>query len=339
MTFKTVDLFSGIGGLRLGFEKACDALGFEHSCVFASDINKNACKVYRRQFGESLDPLCDITKVDPNTIPDVDVLMAGFPCQAFSMAGRRQGFDDVRGTLFFNIAKILEIKKPAAVLLENVRGLTSHDKGRTFKVILRVLGQLGYKVDYAVLNSKNFGVPQNRPRIYIVAFLTNDEDYSDLFKFAFPEPVDSDKRLRHILFPNPVDEIYYLSKSYWSTLMDHKQRHAAKGHGFGYVIKNSDDIANTLMCGGMGIERNLIIDDSDRLLPEWANTDRVRKMTPVEWERLQGFPDGWTDAAPTSSRWTLLGNSVTVPVVEAVSKQMIGGIVSPNKMYHSSIFG
>lgn len=338
MIFKTVDLFSGIGGLRLGFERACNALGFSHSCVFASDINKNACKVYRQQFGESLNPLCDITNVDPETIPDFNVLMAGFPCQAFSMAGRRQGFDDVRGTLFFNIAKILEVKKPLAVLLENVRGLTNHDKGRTFKVILRVLGQLGYKVDYAVLNSKNFGVPQNRPRIYIVAFRTNDEDYGDLFKFAFPEPVYSDKRLRHILLPNPVDERYYLSKSYWGTLIDHKQRHTAKGHGFGYVIKNSDDIANTLMCGGMGIERNLVIDDSNRPLPEWANTDRVRKMTPVEWERLQGFPDGWTDAASASSRWTLLGNSVTVPVVEAVSKQMIGEIASPTKMHHSSIF-
>ena len=340
MTIKTIDLFSGIGGIRLGFERACGDVGVGHSCVFASDINKSACVVYRSRFGNSPNPLCDITKIDPKVIPDFDVLLGGFPCQAFSMAGHKKGFDDLRGTLFFNVATIIDVKRPACVLLENVKGLTHHDEGRTFKRIIEALHDLGYyvapspdsetklgrgnkpktnKADCfgAILNSKDFGVPQNRPRIYIVAFRDAGAG------FSFPKGNDNSKRLKDILLTNPVDERYYLSKAYWDTLLRHRKRHEGKGQGFGYAIKNGDDIASTIMCGGMGKERNLIYDESSRALPEWANTARIRTMTPIEWERLQGFDDLWTEAAPISSRMRLLGNSVTVPVIRAVSREII----------------
>lgn len=339
MTLRTIDLFSGIGGMRLGFERACKSAGVEHSCVFASDISKNACKVYRSRFGSIPDPLCDITKIDPGSIPDFDVMLAGFPCQAFSTAGHRKGFEDIRGTLFFDVAKILDTKKPQAVLLENVRGLMRHDSGKTFKRILGVLNDLGYKCSHTLLNSKDFGVPQNRPRVYIVAIMRRcGESPDDIFEFPFPRATDSTKRLRDILRPNPVEETYYLSKAYWDTLLRHKKRHEGKGQGFGYLVKSGSDIASTIMCGGMGKERNLIFDESDRPLPEWANTNRMRKMTPVEWERLQGFDDDWTEAAPISSRWGLLGNSVTVNVIEAIAGQMLKEIVSPTRML-VSVFG
>ena len=338
MIYRTIDLFSGIGGMRLGFERACVAMGLGHSCVFASDINKNACKVYRRRFGESPDPLRDITGVDPTSIPDFEVLLGGFPCQAFSTAGHKRGFDDTRGTLFFNVAEIISVKRPIAVLLENVRGLTHHDHGRTFSRIMGVLDDLGYKAEHAILNSRNFGVPQNRPRVYIVAVRRAvGEPQDGIFEFKFPGPTDSTKRLRDVLMPNPVDEVYYLSKAYWDTLVRHKKRHEDKKQGFGYLVKDGGDIARTIMCGGMGKERNLIFDESDRPLPGWANTERIRKMTPVEWERLQGFPDGWTDAAPLSARWGLLGNSVTVNVIEAVAARLLDEVLKAK--VSSSVFG
>lgn len=334
MILNTIDLFSGIGGIRLGFERACESAGIEHACVFASDINKNACKVYRSRFGDQPDPLCDITKVDPSSLPDFDVLLGGFPCQAFSTGGHGGGFNDTRGTLFFNVADILKVKQPKAVLLENVKGLTHHDEGRTLGTIRRALNDAGYTEHVQILNSKDFGVPQNRPRVYIVGFLK--DRYGGLFDF--PKPTCSSKRLFDILQPNPVDENHYLSKSYWDTLLRHRARHESKGQGFGYVIKKGGDVASTVMCGGMGKERNLIVDDSSRPLPDWANAERVRTMTPVEWERLQGFPDGWTEAAPTSSRMSLLGNSVTVSVIEAVSKKIVAELVNPSNTL-SSIFG
>lgn len=332
MTIKTIDLFSGVGGIRLGFEQACAEAGVEHSCVFASDISKNACKVYRDRFPSGPEPLQDITKVKPEDIPDFDVLLGGFPCQAFSHAGHRKGFEDLRGTLFFNIVEIVKAKRPAAMLLENVKGLVSHDSGKTMKRIMQALReQLDYVVYPQVLNSKHFGVPQNRPRIYIVAFdAKNSVDGVQIGRnFKFPEEKGQSVLLSSILELNPVDERYYLSKSYWETLLRHRKNHEAKGHGFGYEIKTGNDIANTIMCGGMGKERNLIRDDSTRPLPDWANADRIRTMTPLEWEKLQGFDAGWTQAAPVSSRMRLLGNSVTVPVIRAVSGRMLSAMVEP----------
>ena len=328
LCFKTVDLFCGIGGMRLGFERACSRLGFDHQCVFSSDINKNACKVYRHRFGNYPDPFCDITKVDETRLSDCDVLLAGFPCQAFSYAGAQKGFEDTRGTLFFDVARILKHKQPKAFILENVRGLVSHDKGKTLKTIIQALYRIGYdNVSYGLLNSKDFGVPQNRPRVYIVGF-RNDISTAE---FQFPVGLNSNMRIGDILQTSPPEEREYISKKYWNTLVRHKLHHQSKGQGFGYEIKRLDDIANTIMCGGMGRERNLLIDSSDRILPEWVNDQRVRTMTPVEWERLQGFHDGWTEIAPHTARMTLLGNSVTVNVIESISLRVIRTIMEPSK--------
>jgi DNA (cytosine-5)-methyltransferase 1 len=330
----TVDLFSGVGGIRLGFERACRKAGVEHHCVFSSDIKKNACKVYGEQFGNSPDSFCDITQVDENSIPDFDVLFGGFPCQAFSSAGLGKGFEDIRGTLFFDVARIIKAKRPTAFLLENVRGLLSHNGRRTIKTIVSTLSDFGYSVYYKLLNSKDFGVPQNRPRVYIVGFDNNVTGGG----FEFPTGTDSGKRLVDILEPSPVDEVYYLSKSYWETLLRHKRNHQAKGHGFGYEVKTPNDIASTLMAGGMGKERNLIKDQSSRPLPEKANTERIRVMTPVEWERLQGFDDGWTASVPRTARMNLLGNSVTVNVIEAISENIIKELLNKKVPVGNSIF-
>ena len=165
-----IDLFAGTGGIRLGFQQACDKHDIKTQCVFASEINKNACKSYELNFGHN--PLSDITKIEE--LPEFDFMLAGFPCQAFSYAGKRRGFGDTRGTLFFEIERLLKKYKPKGFLLENVRGLTSHDKGRTFETITNSLKSIGYKVEYRLLNSSNFGIPQNRVRIYIVGILGYD---------------------------------------------------------------------------------------------------------------------------------------------------------------------
>ena len=335
MIIRTIDLFSGIGGIRLGFDQACCEAGIYHECVFASDISRNACKVYRHRFGSCPDPYRDITLDSVRErIPDFDILLAGFPCQAFSIAGEQGGFEDSRGNLFFEVAKVLKKKTPSAFMLENVKGLLTHDKGKTFRVIFSTLDSLGYHVFYHILNSKDFGVPQNRPRIYIAGFLKGKFGG----RFSFPLGNDNSKRLSDVLLPDPVDEKYYISKPYWDTLLRHKQRHQDKKHGFGYEIKTPDDIANTILCGGMGKERNIIRNTSQLPLPEWANVDRVRFMSPVEWERLQGFPDGWSEAVPPSSRMSLLGNSVTVPVIKAVSSRIITELCNPIAVM-DSIFG
>ena len=320
---KTADIFSGIGGIRLGFQRACEKVGVKHVCLFAKDINKRACDVYQASLDDSIDPLGDITKQDPSEIPDFDVLLAGFPCQAFSLAGNKKGFDDVRGTLFFNLAEILNIKKPMAFLFENVKGLVHHNGGKTLGRILDITKELGYNTKHIVLNSKNFGVPQNRPRVYIVGFRGFGGG------FEWPQPTDSSKRLSDILEKKPVDKKFYLSVSYWETLVRHKKRQQEKGHGFGYDIKTEDDVSSTIMCGGMGRERNLLIDKKIGKIPEGANDQWIRTITPTEWERLQGFPENWTDMVPDSVRMDLLGNSVTVNVIEAISCKMLEEIKNP----------
>jgi len=328
---KLADFFCGIGGIRLGFERACQNLGVKCSTVYSCDINKHARKVYKHRFGE--EPDGDITKVNPKSLPDFDVALAGFPCQAFAHCGQKKGFEDARGTLFFNLAKIIAKKKPTAIFLENVKGLTFHDKGRTFRRILDILtNDLGYNTFHNILNSKNFGVPQNRPRIYIVAFKGVGGG------FKFPEGTNSSRRLKDVLETSPVHPSHYLSSQYWETLKRHKARHAAiKGHQFGYVIRDEDDIAGAVMCSGMGRERNLVIDPRTTDfsgMKKLINTEHVRTMTMLEWERLQGFDDGWTETF--STRRTLLGNSVTVPVIEAIATNMVREILNPNPNYRDN---
>lgn len=322
---KSIDLFAGIGGIRLGFEQA---FGKELKTVFVSEWDEYAQKTYKANFADDFEIAGDITKISENDVPDFDICLAGFPCQAFSLAGQRKGFADdykgmSRGTLFFDVARICEKKKPKVIFCENVKGLTIHDKGRTFDIIKNTLREIGYTPFEHILNSKDFGVPQNRERIYIVAF-RNDIAPKE---FIFPTPTDSSKRIRDIL-EGPVPAKYYLSECYIRTLRDHKARHAAKGHGFGYEIRDWDDVAGAIVCGGMGRERNLIIDKRQTDLTPTThikgeiNKEGVRKMTPREWARLQGFPDSYKLLLADVHLYKQFGNSVTVPVIKAIAEKV-----------------
>ena len=334
-TIRVVDLFAGVGGIRLGFTQAAKEFGMNTECVFSSEIDEWACKTYRKNFpNDNHDPKCDITTVDAKSLPDFDVLLAGFPCQAFSIAGKRGGFDDTRGTLFFDVARIIKEKQPKAFLLENVKGLTNHRSGKTLQVILNTLREdLGYTVFYKVLNAKEYGVAQLRERIYIVGF----KNAGDSFDYPLPLPQEERKVIRDIIEENPVDARYYLSTSYLAALKAHKARHQALGHGFGYEVRDLDEVAGTIVCGGMGKERNLIVDTRQtdftvrtHIKGEY-NKEGLRKMTPLEWERLQGFPDNWTAGIADVHRYKQMGNSVAVPVIKAVSKHIIVEML--NSMY------
>jgi DNA (cytosine-5)-methyltransferase 1 len=315
--YRAIDLFAGIGGIRLGFQQA---FGNQIKFVFSNEIDKNACLTYKANFGD--DPEGDITKIDPKDIPEFDILLGGFPCQAFSIAGHQMGFKEARGTLFYNVAKIIEEKKPEAFLLENVKNLTHHDSGRTFTVIKNVLEiELGYHIHYKILNAKDYGVPQNRERIFIVGFKKN-------LKFEFPPPLSTIPKLDDILEKN-VDESYYISHQYWMGMQKHRARHEALGHGFGYEVRPRDGIANAIVVGGMGKERNLV---KDVILPNcWKqegddiqlrNKEGIRKMTEREWARLQGYPDSFQFPVAKVHIYKQLGNSVAVPVIKAIAEQM-----------------
>lgn len=322
----SIDLFAGIGGIRLGFEKA---FGKKIKTVFASEWDEPAQKTYRANFRDDFDISGDITKISEEDVPPFDICLSGFPCQAFSLAGRRMGFEDnykgmSRGTLFFDMVRICALHKPKVIFCENVKGLTIHDKGRTFEVIKGTLEELGYAVHEKVLNSRDHGVPQNRERIYIVAF-RNDIDGS---AFKFPEPADSSKRIKDIVEEQPVSVKYYLSSTYLETLRKHRARHESKGNGFGYVVRDWEDVAGAIVCGGMGRERNLLIDKRQTdLMPVTnikgeVNREGVRKMTPREWARLQGYPDTFNLPLSDVHLYKQLGNSVSVSVIEAIAKEI-----------------
>jgi len=336
-TYKSIDLFAGIGGIRLGFEKA---FGNEIETVFASEWDKHAAETYKANFKDWFNVSGDITKISERYIPPFDICLAGFPCQAFSLAGQRKGFTDnykgmARGTLFFEVARICTHHKPKVIFCENVKGLAIHDKGKTYDIIKGTLEEIGYTVYEEVLNSKDFGVPQNRERIYIVAF-RNDIDASS---FSFPKPIDSNKKLYNIIEKTPVPVKYYLSTVYVESLRKHKERNAAKGNGFGYEIRAHDDIAGAIVCGGMGRERNLIIDNRlTDFTPQThirgeVNREGIRKLTPREWARLQGFSENYSFPLADVHSYKQLGNSVTVPVIEAIAKQIKCVLVMQEQEY------
>lgn len=325
--YKSIDLFAGIGGIRMGFDRAFGEEAIK--TVFVSEWDAHAQKTYRANFSDDFDIAGDITQIDEKDVPAFDICLAGFPCQAFSLAGQRKGFDDdykgkCRGTLFLDVARICEHHKPKVIFCENVKGLVIHDRGRTFKIICKTFEELGYKVFSKVLNSKDFGVPQNRERIYIVAF-RNDIAPNE---FIFPDMTDNTKRIRDILEENPVPAKYYLSDVYVETLKNHKARHEAKGNGFGYEIREWDGIAGAIVCGGMGRERNLVIDKRQTDLTPTThikgeiNKEGIRKMTPREWARLQGFPDDFKLPLADVHLYKQFGNSVTVNVIEAIAKEI-----------------
>lgn len=319
--FTFIDLFAGIGGFRLALQN------IGGKCVFSSEWDSQAQKTYLLNFGEM--PFGDITKESTKSyIPDgFDVLCAGFPCQAFSLAGKRLGFEETRGTLFFDVAEILSKKRPKAFFLENVKGLVSHDKGKTLKTILKVLRQdLDYYVpDPEIVNAKNFGVPQNRERIFIVGF-RKDQNVKE---FSFPNPKEDFKTFADIKEENTVSVKYYLSMQYMRTLIKHKERHRNKGNGFGYEIIPDDGIANAIVVGGMGRERNLVIDHRLKNftpvtnIKGEVNRKGIRRMTPREWARLQGFPDDFIIAVSDTAAYKQFGNSVAVPAVQATAEEII----------------
>ena len=336
MMYRSIDLFAGIGGIRKGFE---NAFGDNIDTVFVSEWDKYAQETYKANFATPVDEsgktqiYGDITLDETKkAIPDFDICLAGFPCQAFSMAGRHMGFNDdykgiCRGTLFKDVAEICELHQPKVIFCENVKGLTIHDKGKTFEIIRETFQRIGkgYDVFYKVLNSRDYGVPQNRERIYIVCF-RKDLHVTD---FEFPEPTDSSKCIDDIVEEKPVSVKYYLSEVYLDTLIKHRARHEAAGHGFGYEIKDRSSVSSALVCGGMGRERNLIIDN--RLtdftpvtnIKGPVNRKGIRKMTPREWARLQGFPDDYKLVLADTHLYKQFGNSVTVPVIEAIAGKIL----------------
>jgi len=325
--FTFIDLFAGIGGMRL----AAQDLGGQ--CVFSSEWDQHAQNTYFENFGEV--PFGDITEIKETDVPEHSMLFAGFPCQAFSIAGRRGGFADTRGTLFFDVARIVKKRKPRVLLLENVKGLMNHDRGKTLRTILSVLrDDLGYFVpDPQIINARDFGVPQNRERIFIVGFHPD----CAVSEFHYPKPSGTRKVIADIKEPNVVSVKYYLSERYLETLRAHRQRHEELGHGFGYEIRQNDEIAGAIVVGGMGRERNLVVDKRlDDFTPVTnikgnVNRDGIRRMTPAEWGRLQGFPvpfESESKYGPGKFRivvsdaqaYKQFGNSVAVPAVRAVAQ-------------------
>lgn len=320
--FTFIDLFAGIGGFRMALQN----LGGK--CVFSSEWDKQAQQTYLMNYGEL--PFGDITlESTKSCIPDgFDMLCAGFPCQAFSLAGKRLGFaDETRGTLFFDVAEILRRKRPKAFFLENVKGLMIHDKGNTLRTILKVLREdLGYYVpDPQIVNAMHFGVPQHRERVYIVGFRTDQ----GVNEFTYPEPTDKTKTFADIKEREEVSVKYYLSTQYMKTLIEHKERHALKGNGFGYEIVPDDGVANAIVVGGMGRERNLVIDNRLRdftpvtRIKGEVNREGIRRMTPREWARLQGYPDNFIISVADASAYKQFGNSVAVPAIQATASEIL----------------
>jgi DNA (cytosine-5)-methyltransferase 1 len=300
--FTFIDLFAGIGGIRLGFE---DAGGH---CVFSSEFDEDACKTYQANFGEH--PFGDITKIDAKDIPDFDILLAGFPCQAFSIIGKKEGFaNETCGTLFFEIERILKAKKPSAFMLENVRNLTAHDGGKTFTTIRTHLEALGYHVYAKVLNALDFGVPQKRERIIIVGFLDDVE-------FEFPEPIPEKKRtqLKDILESN-VDSKYYVRDAIRISRLER-----LKDKNFPKPYISHENMAGSITphpyssCLRAGASANYILINDER------------RPTEREMLRIQGFPDTYKIVVPYGKIKKQTGNSVAVPVIKAVARQMINSI-------------
>lgn len=297
--FTFIDLFAGIGGIRTGFED----IGGE--CVFTSEWDRPAQKTYSVNFGEI--PYGDITKINPEEIPSFDMLLAGFPCQPFSQAGLKRGFKDTRGTLFFDIAKIIKQHNPSVIFLENVRNLAGHDKGNTLKVITGTLEELGYKVFQKVLNAKNFGVPQNRARIYIIGFKDN-------VNFVFPKETMVKTKVWDIL-EREVDSKYTISDKLWAGHKRRKKEHKKRGHGFGYSLFDEKSEYTSTMSA------RYYKDGSEILIKQSGKNPR--KITPREAARLQGFADDFIISVSDTQAYKQFGNSVAIPVIRILAKQIM----------------
>ena len=353
-TFTFIDLFAGIGGIRLPFQKQGGR------CVFTSEWDKFAQRTYLANFGDL--PNGDITQIAAKDIPDHDVLLGGFPCQAFSQAGFRQGFNDTRGTMFFEIQRIMTEKKPKAFLLENVKQLRGHDGGRTLQTILDILRgthehavpdhlplseeartalseKLNYWVDFRVLRAADFGIPQNRERIFIVGFDRNqfpDADFDALF--SWPEPSHAPTRLGNILQSNKTladDALQYkkdrftISDRLWKGHQKRKKEHKERGNGFGYCLFNEEsEYTNTLSA-------RYYKDGSEILIDQSHMGKNPRKLTPRECADLQGFPSDYIiNAVSQGQIYKQFGNSVCMTVVDAIAEKLTSALKSAG-LFHS----
>jgi DNA (cytosine-5)-methyltransferase 1 len=308
-----IDLFAGIGGIRIAFENA-GAI-----CVFSSEWDEKAQKTYEANFNEI--PAGDITKIPINEIPDHDILTGGFPCQPFSIAGvsknnslgNLHGFEHKeQGNLFFEVAKIIQEKKPKAFLLENVKNLVSHNKGNTFKTIRKVLeNDLHYRVYYKIIDASLL-LPQHRERIYIVGF-------RDEINFEFPEIEDRKQKLKDIL-EKKVSSKYILTDHLWKYLQDYAVKQKSKGNGFGFGLASLDGITRTLSA-------RYYKDGSEILVP--TKNRNPRRLTPRECARLMGFPDSYRIVCSDTSAYKQFGNSVAIPVVELIAKNIVRCLKEP----------
>lgn len=302
---KYLSLFSGIGGFELG-------IGNTGECIGYSEIDKYAIQIYNKHFPTHHN-YGDATKINEKELPDFDLLVGGFPCQAFSIAGKRGGFDDTRGTLFFDIARILKEKQPRNFILENVKGLLSHDSGRTFKVIIATLAEMGYCVEWQVLNAKNFGVPQNRERVFIVGHLggkprrevfpIRENNHEDIILPTITTRITADSNGSYIS-KRPAHKIKVvgtLDEGTWAKRNESIRR-----------VYSEDGIAPTIPTGTGG-----------GVMPKISKEERIHRLTPLECERLMGYPDGWTEGVSDTQRYKTLGNGIVSNVVAEVIKRLI----------------
>ncbi len=330
-----IELFAGIGGFRYGLEKSngqqqenpevsrCgDSIGNQgkqpnqsqergnYACVWANELDKYACQIYRKHYGEICEQ--DIRTVDPSTIPEHDLITAGFPCQSFSIAGKRGGFADTRGTLFFEICRIARAKRTPYLLLENVKGLLSHDNGDTFQTILRTLDELGYDCQWQVLNSKDLGVPQNRERVFIIGHLRG-QPRPKVFPIGEINIQDDEREIMR-------EQFDVSGKGYGS-----QQDRVYDPSGLMACLPNANP-DNKLNIFVPQTAQALQTDGQLRQGVSWG-TDKpqsarnIRRLTPIECERLQGFPDNWTEGISDTQRYKCLGNAVTTNVIEAIGRQ------------------
>ena len=298
--FKFIDLFAGIGGIRIPFEE------FGGECVFSSEWDKFSQITYKANFGET--PHGDITKINAEDIPEHDLLVGGFPCQAFSQAGLKKGFQDTRGTLFFDIARILKYHKPKAFLLENVKHLRGHDGGKTFKTIVNVLRELGYQtIEYKILNAKDFGVPQNRERIFIFGYI-------DFIFFEFPEPTKVQTKVGDILDDEVADN-FTISDKMWTSAKRRKENNRKRGYGFGFSLFNNQSEYTSTISARYYKDGSEIWIDQDGKNP--------RMLTPNEARKLQGFPEGFQIPVSNLQAYKQFGNSVSVPVIRAIAERIV----------------
>jgi len=298
--FRFIDLFAGIGGIRIPFEE----LGGK--CVFTSEWDKFAQITYEANFGEI--PHGDITQIEVQEIPEHDLLLAGFPCQAFSQSGLKLGFEDTRGTMFFEITRILKHHQPKAFLLENVKGLKGHDNGKTFKTIISILNELGYQtLESQVLNAKDFGLPQNRERIFILGF-------KDPVNFQFPTPPFTTTKVGDIL-DRDVANKYTISDKMWDSAQKRKARHREKGFGFGFSLFNENSpYTSTISARYFKDGAEIWIEQKDK---------NPRRITPEEARRLQGFPEGFKIPVSDGQAYKQFGNSVAIPVIRAIAEKIL----------------